>query len=371
MYPTFSTAAVVLGFLAGSSQAFWRMSCGIVQTGRIDPIVAPGKLAGHAHKLAGASNIDLNSDYQSLQQSNCTSCEIGADKSAYWTPILYYHHANGSFEEVPNQGMTVYYLGRGDNKTNIQPFPEGFRMLSGILSARSYDTQTVIPGGNRPKADRVSFACLDAAPSKEQPGMTRTSCSNGLRAQIHFQSCWDGVNLYKTDNSHVEYLSDLDNGHCPPTHSVPLMHLFYEVLYSVNDIHQDGGQFTFSQGDTTGYGFHGDFMNGWDTATLKSAIKDCANTNDGTVGDCPAFKATDDPHNYSQNCPELPPLIKDEPVHGMIAKLPGCIKLTSGPAAATEADMTCGAGAGGATTNVTVPAGNSSFSAVTPRTNML
>ncbi|KAL8817351.1 MAG: hypothetical protein Q9191_008162, partial [Dirinaria sp. TL-2023a] len=186
-----------------------------------------------------ASNISLNSDFQSLQQSNCTSCEIGADKSAYWTPILYYHHANGSFEEVPNDGMTVYYLGRGNNKTNIQPFPPGFRMLSGIPSLRSYDTQNLIPGSNRPKADRASFACLETAPSKEQPGMTRTSCINGLRAQIHFQSCWDGVNLYKTDNSHVEYMSDLDNGNCPSTHPVPLLHLFYEVLYSVSKINQD------------------------------------------------------------------------------------------------------------------------------------
>jgi hypothetical protein len=40
----------------------------------------------------------------------CTSCEIQDDKSAYWTPQLYYQHANGSFEEVPNDGMTVYYF---------------------------------------------------------------------------------------------------------------------------------------------------------------------------------------------------------------------------------------------------------------------
>ena len=60
MYATFSTAAVVLGFLVGSSQAFWRLSCGIVQAGRIDPIVTPGKISGHAHKIAGGgSNLML------------------------------------------------------------------------------------------------------------------------------------------------------------------------------------------------------------------------------------------------------------------------------------------------------------------------
>lgn len=292
-----------------------------------------------------ASNIGLSSDYQSLQQSNCTSCEIGADKSAYWTPILYYQHSNGTYEEVHNEGMTVYYLGRGDNKTNIQPFPPGFKMLSGVATARSYDTQMLIPGSKRPKADRVSFACLDKEPSKEQPGMTRTSCINGLRAQIHFQSCWDGVNLYKEDNSHVEYMSDLDNGLCPTTHPVPLIHLFYEVLYSVNDVKQDGGKFVFSQGDTTGYGFHGDFMNGWDPATLKAALdQGCANTPGGVIADCAAFRPSDNPKTFAQNCPERPALV-NEPVHGMIPKLPGCIKMTSGPGAAKASDMSCSPGA--------------------------
>lgn len=261
--------------------------------------------------------------------------------------------------------MVVYYLGRGDNASNIQPFPPGFRMLSGDLAARSYDTQTLIPNSQRPKADRVSFACLDTAPSKEQPGMTRTNCVNGLRAQVHFQSCWNGVDLYKPDNSHVEYMSGLDNGNCPTTHPVPLMHLFFEVLYAVNDIQQDGGKFVFSQGDTTGYGFHGDFLNGWDTDTLTSAIKDCATTADGTVGNCPAFKASDNPNSFAQACPQQEPII-DEPVTGTVSQLPGCIKMTSGPASALMADMTCagGAGAGAPSVNSTTVANATLASAV-------
>jgi len=57
-----------------------------------------------------------------MRNSSCTSCEIQADKSGYWTPQLYYEHADGSFEEVPNDGMVVYYLGRGVNRANIVPF---------------------------------------------------------------------------------------------------------------------------------------------------------------------------------------------------------------------------------------------------------
>ena len=205
--------------------------------------------------LTDSSDIGLNSTYDSLQKSNCTSCKIGADKSAYWTPLLYYEHFDGPFEEVPDQGMTVYYEGRGDNRANIKPFPPGFRMLSGDALARSYNTSATLYQSTRPIADRVSFACLAAKPSRESPQMNETDCDNGLRAQIQFQSCWDGINLYKKDNSNVAYMLGLDNGVCPPTHPIQLIHIFYEVLYSVNNIKQDGGRFVFAQGDPTGKNF--------------------------------------------------------------------------------------------------------------------
>ena len=244
--------ALTLLFFSGTSHAFWRMNCGIIQTGRIDPIVSPGKVSSHVHKIAGAANIGLASTYDHLQQASCTSCEIQADKSVYWTPQMYYQHSDGQFEEVDNKGMTIYYLGRGDKAADIQPFPPGLRMVSGDPLARTYNTSTLTHNNDRPVADRVSFACLDTAPIPESPGMNRTECKNGLRAQIHFQSCWNGKDLYKEDSSHVAYMSRMDNGVCPSSHPVQLMHLFYEVLYSMDSVKQDGGQFVFAHGDTTG-----------------------------------------------------------------------------------------------------------------------
>lgn len=55
----------------------------------------------------GASSTD-----QSLQQSSCSTCQVQKDTSAYWTPELYYEHPDGTFESVPNEGMTVYYVGK-------------------------------------------------------------------------------------------------------------------------------------------------------------------------------------------------------------------------------------------------------------------
>ena len=225
-------------------------------------------------------------------------------------------------------------------------------MLSGNKAARSYDNETMTWGNatypGRPIADRVSFACLTAGPSPpEQPNMfTPTLCVNGMRAQIAFQSCWNGVDLYKSDNSHVAYLSQIDNGVCPPGYPVELPIVFVETNYAVSQVPEatDNSRYVFSQGDPTGFGFHGDFQNGWDMDVQTAAVADCLiPDNFGQVSFCPALAASDT-NGMSWNCPEQPPQV-GEAVHGLIDKLPGCIEVTYGPAAAPAASMQCGPGA--------------------------
>jgi Domain of unknown function (DUF1996)/WSC domain len=254
---------------------------------------------------------------------------------------MYYKHPNGSFQEVPAGGTTVYYLSRGDNRKAIEPFPPGFRMVSGDNGARRYDNTTKTYLNSRPIADRVSFACLDKEPMAEQPYLFRTECANGLRAQIHFQSCWDGVNLYKPDQSHVAYMSGIDNGRCPPSHPRQFAHLFLEVLYGVNDIKKsDGGVFVLANGDATGYGFHGDFQNGWDMDVQTTAMKQCLNVegSSGGISACPPLMASLDPY-VTWNCPERPPIV-NERVKGMIDKLPGC-NVVTGLQAARAPSINC------------------------------
>jgi hypothetical protein len=57
------------------------------------------------------ADVNPSSTHDSLLASTCSSCEVQEDKSAYWTPQLYYAHNNGTIEEVQNEGMTVYYVG--------------------------------------------------------------------------------------------------------------------------------------------------------------------------------------------------------------------------------------------------------------------
>ena len=105
--------------LAGPASAYIRMTCpnNIVEE-RADPIINPGKVSGHTHKIAGGNGFGLNMTYDDARASKCSSCQIKADLSNYWTPLLYYHAQNGSFFPVPvagdsaaaeNGGMVVYY----------------------------------------------------------------------------------------------------------------------------------------------------------------------------------------------------------------------------------------------------------------------
>lgn len=254
---------------------------------------------------------------------------------------MYYQYANGSMINVPQGGAVVYYIGRGTNAKNAMAYPPGFRMISGDAAARAYIPEIKTYKNYRPISDRVSWACLSTVASRETYNITNTDCYAGLRAQLHFPACWDGVNLYKSDQSHVAYMSEIDNGDCPPTHPKQLPHLFLETSYMVNTVKREpGGRFVLSTGDTTGYSFHGDFQNGWVAETLQDAVRDClSNTSSGDINECEALMRSYI-RNAPQRCPMKPSTI-DEKVTGMLDKLPGCFNILSGPARAQPSDMNC------------------------------
>ena len=118
-----------------------------------------------------------------------------------------------------------------------------------------------------------------------------------------------------------------------------------------------------ANGDKTGYGFHGDFLNGWNPTTLKSALQQCANTdNGGQISACaPLMQSNSDQASY--NCPQQPSVI-NETVTGLLNSLPGCNPISSGPAADSPANHVC-------SSNTTAPSINPSSSGNGPFTTFI
>lgn len=51
-----------------------------------------------------ATDFNMYTTASDLINSNCTSCEVTQDKSAYWTPALYFMYPDGTTELVPQVG---------------------------------------------------------------------------------------------------------------------------------------------------------------------------------------------------------------------------------------------------------------------------
>lgn len=137
-------------------------------------------------------------------------------------------------------------------------------MLAGNPRLRSFN--------NTLEQRAISYVCLGNS-GPQTNGFPNRNCPSGLRLQIVFPSCWDGVNLDSPDHrSHMSYPDRVDNGKCPPSHpkrfatyGVPtiqyaphsrfanaLVSLFYEVTFTVNDFkdswYGDSQPFVLSNG---------------------------------------------------------------------------------------------------------------------------
>ncbi|KAF9692974.1 hypothetical protein EKO04_009153 [Ascochyta lentis] len=257
------------------------------------------------------------------------------DMSNYWTPQLYAKFKNGTLTPVPtvgdpediHGGMTVYYLQRrgDDSNEKLHAFPEGFRMIAGDTFARSF--------GGDSAAKAISYSCLGGPNLPETNNMPDFNCPGGLRAQVFFPACWNGKDVDTPDHkSHMSYPvgQEYNNGACPPEFPFHMISLFYEVLYDTAPFleHWNGSQhpFVFANGDATGFGYHGDFMNGWDVSVLQNAVDTCTDDS-GQVERCPAVTQFTPDECSACRLPEEVNEIND----GHLDKLPGCNPVTYGP----------------------------------------
>ncbi|TBU27996.1 WSC-domain-containing protein [Dichomitus squalens] len=298
-----------------------------IVTTRLDSIVNPNAIGGHVHSIVGASRFKNVYDADDLTQSKCTTIPVQPDKSNYWAPQLYHRdQQTGQLSPIPTS-FNIYYLMRpGPENQPIKAFPKGLRMVAGDTNRRTYNSSDFTN-------QAVSFVCLDYNTNHgsdpdwaERPNFFDHNCPDGMRAQVFFPSCWDGVNLDSADHkSHLAYpIQNYNSGDCPDSHPVHLVSLFYEMLVSVDQYSYWGpGTWVLANGDTTGYGHHGDFQNGWDIDLLQEAIDTCTAAN-GNVMDCPPLAAVFD--QASADACTLETDIVDENIglDSPITQLPGC-----------------------------------------------
>ncbi|EME81858.1 uncharacterized protein MYCFIDRAFT_87072 [Pseudocercospora fijiensis CIRAD86] len=352
-----TTTLSALAF-AGNVAAFWRMPCrSATGIARMDPLVAPNDVADHSHIIFGGGNFGLNTTFDNLAkctnpEHNCTSCEVTQDKSAYWTPPIYFQHENGTVEMVPNVGgMLAYYLFYLDN---VEPFPEGFAMIAGNPTYRNFSG--TFPDEELSKwptypSDQfflqqraIGFNCLNYAKDPEaslyrhqfpKKDEMDANCLDGIRMEMAFPSCGTGELDSPDHRSHVAYPSLVKEGNCPDGYDHHYPFLFYETIYATQNFAGMPGQFLISTGDPVGTSYHADFIMGWESSEfLGKAIKTCTSET-GLIGDCPLFNIQDD-SEAAQCTFQTPDSFEKEDCEGPMEGLPVGVPIQYGPEPATK-----------------------------------
>lgn len=119
-------------------------------------------------------------------------------------------------------------------------------------------------------------------------------------------------------------IGDYNTGVCPESHPIAIYSVFLEFFYNTGAI-QDFNRLVWSMGDATGYGLHGDFVNGWSNQTaLELALSTC--TGDKGVNDpnCSLNIGPNGPGQASLQSLEIPPAInEDVGFNNVLDTLPG------------------------------------------------
>jgi hypothetical protein len=330
---------------SGPYFSFYNRAGGAMSYQRLDPALFPGVQSPHLHSFEGGNALDASMSFETTQSSTCTTARIKPDKSLYWRPTLYWNGNNTGFYRVPEKFSKIYYKfgDSGNVRANVTEFPENFHMIAGNPLKRSDDDNN--PGG-------VKWACLGDNYSRiDAKGFPKgfTSCKEGLTTELTFPSCWNGKPLDpKNASAHMAYPTASGKGldACPEGFKTARFpSIFIEFWYDVSafdgQYSADDTPWVLSNGDPTGYGFHADFLNGWEKGVLAKATAEtgycncgCGCGNDQMKQCFGADNVNDDNDSEFKSCTARSVVFSGEDI-SPIGKLPGCNPLQAGPAPAT------------------------------------
>ncbi|KAI0434371.1 WSC domain-containing protein [Xylaria sp. FL1042] len=332
---SFSKALLVAALLSApcvSAQSVgdtFTVNCNPLTIQRRDPILSFGKdTSDHVHTVVGATAFKADTTNQDAINSKATTCDKILDHSIYWVPQLYHINSDGKYELVTHKGSAVYYQNRvcdyqkgRTSCPNIQTNfaaapPAGLRMLSGNKDLRTFNQSDITQRA-------INHHCIGSI-DQETNSLPVVHCDT-IRSQVTFPPCWDGVNVDTADHkSHMAFpaIGDYNGGVCPQSHPVAIMQLFYEFHFDTAKY--TDRNFVFAQGDKTGYGFHGDFINGWtDLTRLGNAHRTCTGPQRVDAPTCSLNVGTDgSPGHASNQTPEYPAPNEQVGLNGPLSALP-------------------------------------------------
>lgn len=344
---TASLAATTSAFSCnGNYFSFFNRDGPALSYQRIDPSLYPGQTSPHLHSFDGGNGLGASTTYQNTQDSKCSTARVKTDKSLYWRPTLFYSNGTGYYR-VPEKASKIYYkFGDGDNWANVTGFPEDFNMMAGQPTKRADgDNPAGVRWGCHQPDGRDDKIFSNGFPKGFQ------SCQYGFASEVTFPSCWNGEKTDpKNPHAHLAYPSGYGGigiENCPTTHrAARFPTIFIEFWY---DIAQFDGQYSadsvpwvLSNGDPTGFGFHADFLNGWEKGVLEKATAQTGGCNCGCGCGQTEMEQCFGAENVNKNedtefqqCSVMG--ANSAEAAPVLDTLPGCNPIQSGPADATAA----------------------------------
>ncbi|KAF5342420.1 hypothetical protein D9611_001247 [Ephemerocybe angulata] len=311
----FFPRSLALTALAASANGYWLMGIeDFITTERLDPVVTPGKVSGHVHSgmstlliVSAIASTDRNSSgreqFPNVGRYSVSSTErvyFSADTSGQIGVLVpsgvmealrvlkaepsYYLYSDkpGTTTAFPDDVLCVPFVVFIQQLTSIFFMiynSSGCHLILGNPALRSYDPTSFAQ-------QAVTYLCLNfKGTSTRHNELPARQCPDGIRAQINFPSCWDGKNVDSADHkSHVSFPSGgPDSGTCSdPKFPVTIPRIFLEIYWNTvafdsvrNKAMNTSQPFVFAHGDPTGYGYHADYVNGWDKGVLQKAVDNC------------------------------------------------------------------------------------------------